>query len=476
MPKRNLWLIDEFSGGYSDQDNKGILGAFAYGQSIDFRTTPGSFTGGNIPIKNTTTIIEALPKWICKLGASVYAYDADGKIYKSGTPWTKVRTNGQTGVGNGMGIMGTNLYYAANAKLGKDDGTFGAPNDSFQTFTSGTAGDWHPMKLFGGAGGLCIGDGRYIATLDADGSTWAATDLTLPLNKKIKCLEVWNDFLVIGTYEGTNAYDNNSADLFLWDGISSTYNSVINLNDSGIHALLTTPYGLLICAGVRGNVYFYNGGVPTLIKRIPDQGLTRSSYNEIYPGAVTNFGGLAMIGTAGGGADASALKGVFSWGTVNKNYPMTLGYDYVLSTGHTTGATVYTSAVAAVNDTNMYIGWRDDTSYGIDLVNSSNKATSAVYRSLWFDAGLPYSQKDFKTFVVQMTALAANETITLAYRKDSQSSFTTIGAISSAGEDFIEFNHAITCRRIQLQVTLAGTTTSPTIEALSAIFDIRDMD
>jgi len=474
----NIWLIDNFTGGLSDQDDVGIRGSFDYGEQLDFRSNPSVLTGQDKPSKNTTTIIEALPKWMTLLGSDVFVYDEDGKIYKKGTPWTKVHTNTETGVGNGFASMDGNLYYASNAKLGKDDGTFAAPADAAQTFKDGATGAWHPMKVFGGAGGLCVGDGRYIAVLDYDGVTFDDEALTLPVDVRVKSLEVWNDYLVIGTYKGTNVYDDNEAQLFFWDGTSSTYNYSLSLNESGIHALLASPSGLMIQAGIRGSVYIYNGGVPMLVKRIPSLARDGVTYNEIYPGAVTNFKGIPLIGVAGDGDDTTSVKAVYSWGTDNKNYPHVMNRDFLISTGTKTGATCQIGLVKALNDTNLYIGWRDNATYGVDLVNTGNKVASAIYRSLWFDANIGFTEKDFKAFFITMgDDMAANETITLKYRKDTETAFTTIGAVSSAGTNFYEFNYGIKARSIQLQLELAGTNnTLPTIKSIGAIYDVKSLD
>jgi len=467
---KNIWLQDNFTGGISEDSIRGIRGAFAYGEKIDFRTDPSVFTGTYLPTKASSTVIAALPKWIVQFGGSIWAYGADGHLYKSGSPWTDEHTNTQTGVGNGLGVMGTNFYYAADAKLGKFTGA--VYTDAFQTFTTGTAGSWHPMKLFGSAGGLCIGDGRYVAVMDYDGVTFTASALTLPLNTVVKCLEVFGDYLVIGTYEGTNVYDNNVASLYFWDGTSSTYNFKIELNESGIHALQNTPNGLMIVAGVRGNVYVYNGGSVTKICRIPTFARTGATYNEIYPGAIAQNGGLTMIGAAGAKTDTTSKTGIFSWGTFNKNYPNVLNLDYLISTGTKVGTTCLIGAVSIVNDTSVYIGWRDGASYGVDLVSTANQNSSCLMQTLYFNGKLPFVEKMYKQFFLTFNTLRTGESITLAYRKDSETSFTTIGAVSSVGEDFVRFDYAIKCRSIQFQITLAGTNnTLPSVKSVGAIED-----
>jgi len=479
---KNIWLIDNFTGGLSDQDDKGITGSFAWGEQLDFRSNPSVLTGVDAPAKNTTTIIEGLPKWMVQLGANIFAYDAGNKIYKAGSPWTKVYTNAQTGIGNGMAVMGSNLYYASNAKLGKDDGTFGAPTPTAQTFQDGSANSWHPMKVFGGAGGLCIGDGRYVAVLDYDGVTFydgttgGGSDLTLPLDVKVKCLEVFNDYLVIGTYKGTNSYDDNVAEIFFWDGTSTTYNFSLNLNESGVHAMISSPFGLIIQAGVRGNLYLYNGGSLVKIKQIPTLTQTGTTYNEIFPGAITNFKGLPHIGTAGVKTDTAGYTGVWSWGTNNKNYPYVMNYDYAISTGTQTGTTALIGCVFAANDTKLYVGWRDNATYGIDLINTTNKVATAKYRTLYFDGGVQFIEKMFKVFHFTFDQMAANETITVKYRKDSETSFTTIGAISGSGPDYLEVNRGIKCRRLQLQIEFTGTNnTLAKLRSIAAPYDVIEV-
>jgi hypothetical protein len=468
---KNIWTQTNFTGGISEDTARGIRGSFAYGEQIDFRTNPESFTGVYAPTKNSTTVIAALPKWICQFGTDIFCYAGNGHIYKKETPWTDENTNTQTGVGNGMAVMGTILYYAADAKLGKRTAG-GVYTDNFQTFTGGATNAWHPMKLFSPAGGLCIGDGRYIATMDYDGVTFTATDLTLPLNTVVKCLEVFGDYLVIGTYEGTNVYDNNIATLYFWDGTSSSYNFKLELNESGIHALQNTPNGLMIVAGVRGNVYMYNGGSLVKIFRLPTFARTGSTYNEVYPGAIAQNGGVALIGVAGAKTDTASKTGVFSWGTFNKNYPNVPNLDYFISTATKSGTTCLIGAVSVINDNTIYIGWRDGASYGVDLVSTSDQVSTCLMQTLYFSGKTAFTEKMFKQFYMTFSSLRTGESITLSYRKDSESSFTTIGVINSVGEDFVRFDYSIKARSIQFQITLAGTNnTLPSVDSICAMFD-----
>lgn len=474
----NLWLINNFSGGISDEDQRGIAGSFRYGEQLDYRTDPSVLTGVEAPTKDTAAVIVSLPKWIVKYAGDVYCYAANNHIYKEGSPWTDENTNGQTGVGNGMAVMGSILYYASNARLGSFNGA--AYTDSAQTFANGAAGEWHPMKVFGGAGGLCVGDGRNIAVLDYDGVTWDDDTLVLPLGERVKCLEVYGDYLAIGCWRGTNIYDNNEAHIYLWDGTSSVYNHKITLQESGVHSLLNTQYGLLISAGIKGNLYMYNSGGLSQLKQLPGVTKNGTTYVENYPGAITMYKGLPLIGAAGAGDDTTAYKGVFSWGSINKNYPATLNYDYLISTGTKTGTTCLVSAVTAVSDQELFIGWRDGANYGIDKVHTSNKVASATYESLWFDGRIPFQTKDFKAFLLTFNDLATGESITLKYRKDTQSAWTTIGAVtrtSDGPENFYEFNYSIRARRLQLQIILAGTNnTLPKLRSVGAFWGAKTLD
>jgi len=472
----NIWLINDFTGGISDETGRGIRGSFAYGEQLDFRTNTNQLTGVCIPAKNTTTVIDAPVKWIAQLGTTVYAYGTNQKIFKSGSPWTVANTNAKTGVANGMAAMGTKLYYAADGFLGIFDGNV-TWDDDFQAFTDTTANDWRPMKVFGPAGGLCIGDGRYIAVMDYDNVTYAATQLTLPLDTKVKCLEVYNDYLVIGTYKGASINDDNISTIYFWDGTSPTYNYQIDLNESGIHALLATSNGLLIQAGIRGNLYLYNGGMPVLIKRIPTYIKNGTTYNEIYPGAVTNYNGMALIGGPGSRTDTTSVTGIWSWGTINKNYPNVLNLDYLMSTGTKTATTANITAVQAINDTKLYFAWKDNTTYGIDLVGTTTPVTTCTYESLSFDAGKAFTQKNFKSFFLNFGKMATGETITLKYRKDTETSWTTIGVISSTGEDFYEFDYGMKCRSLQVQIILSGTnSTLPKLASFGALYTEDELD
>ena len=55
MANQNVWLIDNFNGGLADQDDAGIAGSFAFGESLNYRENPTYLTGQDAPSLNSTS-------------------------------------------------------------------------------------------------------------------------------------------------------------------------------------------------------------------------------------------------------------------------------------------------------------------------------------------------------------------------------------------------------------------------------------
>ena len=184
--------------------------------------------------------------------------------------------------------------------------------------------------------------------------------------------------------------------IFLWDGVASRYNKFIDITESGVNSLLSIENNLLALAGTKGNIYQFTGERLSKVKNIP--GITASEYAEIYPGAISNWKGIPHFGLASAGTAATLVRGVYTYGHLDKNFPLALNMAYTISIGTTTGTTLQIGSVFADSPTELYVGWRDNTDYGIDLVSTTTPFATAVYTSRIFDGGDPFRRKLFKNF------------------------------------------------------------------------------
>lgn len=369
----NIWRLNKFYGGISTSSKRGIDGAVSWLQGNNFRDDPDLLQPNLAMSKVSSTNVTGLVKWFThydKAGTiTYYAIDDGGKIYSSASNWTSLQTTANCS-GQGLAVFNNYLYYAQNAQLGRYGDLSGSPSftDNYQVLNSDTL--WHPLKVF--LNKLCVGNGRTLATLD-DTATWTSAAITLPIGWKIKCLEVKGDFLYIGAWKGTNITDFEEGAIFAWDGTSTTWNSVEFINESGVNAMLNYNDTLFIWAGTRGNIYQYANGIFYKIKKVPFIGYGKTS--EVYPGAVASFNGFPHFGGAGSTTSTTMYNGVYTWGQAEKNYPMVLNYDYPISTGTLRGSTLAIGAIYAASPTKLYVGWKDGSTYGIDLINQSTALT-----------------------------------------------------------------------------------------------------
>lgn len=437
---KKVWRLNKFYGGIATGNKIGIDGSFAFGQGLDIRTNPDLLGRNYALAKASSTNVTGLVKWIVQDGTTYYAYADDGKIHSDATSWTSLRTVANSG-GQGLAVYNDYLWYTQDTQLGRYGVLSGSPSftDNFQTgLTDTSAYNFAPLKVF--LDKLFVGHGRKLGSVDSS-STWTDAEITLPLGWNIKSLEVRGDFLYIGAFKGTAITDYEEGALFAWDGTNDTWNSVKFINESGVNALLEEDDNLYVWAGTRGNIYEFVNNRYVKIKKVPNIGIDK--YADVFPGAVTGFNGIMHFGTAGVTDSATLYQGVYTWGQAEKNYPNVLNYDYITSEGNTQAANISIGAVKAVSPTKLYVGWKDNTTYGIDLISTATQQSSVVYESLIFDDKQPTRRKTFKTIKPLLSeAMGSGDSFVIKYKADRASSWTTLGTFSFANDGAVNTRNA----------------------------------
>ena len=467
-------VIDKFYGGLSDGDRLGIEGSFVFGQGLDYDTNPDAFTANLALAKNSGATVDQLVKWIEHDGAQndTYFYGATGDLYKraSAGTWSVAKAVSNS-KGQGLAVYADYLYYRQNTQIGRYGALSGAP-----TFTDNwkAAGDnvqtvdaFGAIKTFMNL--ICFANARYLATWD--GATFDYDNVIFPPGWYVRDIGVMGDYLAIAVNNAEDISRATRGVLFFWDGTSSTYNFFSEVTEP-ISSIQANQDSVYIFAGGAGNIYLYNGRV-TKIKNIPFMGQGKLAY--VYPGADTNYRGQLHFGLAGGDS-ATAYREVYSYGKPNKNYPDTLNIEYPISTGTVQTTDVDIGAVKAVGNA-LYVGWADDTADGVDKLGTSLQ-TAVTYESRIFSLD---SEGAFKRFKLFCEPLASGETITLKYKADQISSWTSIGTLSHTSDGvisykkFSRFNNEIRATDIQFQILLAGSSTMPTVTKLTADYDTPTM-
>lgn len=322
---------------------------------------------------------------------------------------------------------------------------------------------YHPAMQF--VNFVAIGNERYLATYD--GQTYNPMRLTLPSGYRIRCLALWREYLAIGVWRGSTITDYDEGKVFFWDGTSETYNFFIDVPEGGINSLLGTKGLLYIWAGYSGDLLGYEGGTnATKIRRLPK--VSRQTYTEILPGAVVMWRALLMFGV-GNSSSTTVERGVYSWGSLDQSYPPSLGYDYPISTGNRTLASVKVGSLEVIGQ-KLFVGWQDNVSYGVDVIDPTGSPfTTGTVESLISDFNKISQQKLPLVLRADFDPLVSGESVTIKYKADRQSDWNTVQTtVNTVGATEARLIIRQRVRELQAAVDFGATgTTSPTLLGVS---------
>jgi len=480
MAKKVL-IVSQFFGGISESKKQGLPGSCQFARNLNIYDEPTELTLNPATAKESGSTVTGLVKWMVPgspYDTRLYAYDDGGKIYDRQTngTWTSLRTVASS-VGQGLEVFNDRLYYAQNTQLGRSSSIVAGSltfTDNYRTgLTDTSAIGFAPLKAFHGK--LYMGHGNLL--LETDGSaTPTNAKLTLPAGVYIRALEIIGEFLVLGTWSGTSITDSSRGTLHFWDGVSTDVNFAIDQSEGAVNALLNSNNRLLSIIGESG--YIYMGYEPfTKVSKIPK--LEFSKYAEIFPGAVTNWKGISMFGISN--TDSSSIvNAVYQYGSKSGKYPEALTCGYTISTGSTTGTTVKIGAIRGVGD-ELFIGWRDGSSYGVDkVVQTASPFASGSWESSIFDDGNPAIEKESFTLKASHKSLASGESVQLGYRRNRDTNFTTGTANSTVGSRTTTLSIPLTTSRFEefeFEVILATSgSTSPTVTSVSLGYNSNDQE
>jgi hypothetical protein len=169
----------------------------------------------------------------------------------------------------------------------------------------------------------------------------------------------------------------------------------------------------------------YSGGVPQVIKEV----FTQKINGKTMPlsKAIKNnrlfFSAKIMTNTAGTEYD----EGIWSFGRKNANSPFALTLDII-------DENVTTAGIQAFGTAANYFFITHSSDGSIDKTNdAATYAFSSIYESLIFDFGEPAKQKQLRGVSVTSASIPSGGTVTLKYKKDSDTNWTTIGSFANTG-------------------------------------------
>lgn len=283
---------------------------------------------------------------------------------------------------------------------------------------------FHPMKVF--LNKLCVGNGNFLLTVD-DSEVLTVEALQFPPGENVRCLEVIGDFLAIAVTRGPTLDSYGTGRIYFWDGVSATYNSFIEL-DGQPNAIKNDHNKLAIVHG-QGIISYYTGSV-TKMRVLRD--LKQTDEFEVLPSAICMHEGILRFAPSNNNSsDFTWIKStVNSYGRKDKDQPMTLSNDFIISTG---SQYIFTKigCLFSVSPTKFFIAWEDDVNHGVDIIDTDNSCTLMFIESMIIDGGesLANIEKIAYTLSVRFTALASPQRVSAYYKINRQASWVALFSV-----------------------------------------------
>lgn len=263
---------------------------------------------------------------------------------------------------------------------------------------------------------------------------------TVPDNLKITSLTNVGTYLAIGC-SPKNSFSGTSK-VFLWNGSSDLFAETIDWGEGDLR-ILEVVEGLLVgvtdrylnnsTGAGKGSMIIqgYSGGAAQVLKEVFTQALTGKTIpiSKVVKNNRLFWAAKIMTNSAG----TTYNEGVWSFGRKNSSYPFALTLDIIDENINTSGIQGFGSAANY-----FFIAHSADGS--VDKTNdASTYAFTSVYESQIFDFGSPNLPKKLNSFIVFTAPLPTNGSITVKYKMDAETSFTTIGTLSTVGALSREF-------------------------------------
>lgn len=416
------YIIKSFRGGISDENDKGIAGAYKFGYSLDIHSRDDVLKcGSTVTTINESTVSDLIQFFVPASDGTTYAFGNTGSIYSIAgnvaDPVVNFVYNDENGKIRGAAEWklsdGNNyLFWATNTSVarvllnGSLDVPWGAGVATQDYKTTLDGAEWHTMKPANGE--LMIANGNYLATIDFDGN-FNAADLNIRPGNLIKCLEERDDYVILGSYRADTSEEGH-----IWSWITTATNWVQKkrIPVQGVNALINAEL-MLLQGGYNGELFYSD-----FVNAVPLHGIPGGG--QVNPGGVSIEDDLAVFGMYGG-----TYPGIWSYGRKRKNRPYALNYEYRLAK-EVSGSTI--SSVAAVSSLNglLLTSWGttdgSTSDYGVDMVSSTTRA-SAIYEGLEFDGGLPHLKKIFDTVKLTLSSLISGTSVSVKFKGDKESAW-----------------------------------------------------
>ncbi len=325
----------------------------------------------------------------------VWGFQGTTQVFKWGA------LSGTPAITNSAGTVGT-ITSVAQGLIGKDDNLYLPYNNKLARVTSG--------------------------------GTVNDAVLTLPTDLKITSLARYGNYLAIGcspisTFNGKSV-------VFLWNYTSTDVQETIDWGEGELRVLeniegslvgVTDRYLNNSSGAGRGSmiIQLYQGGVPQVVKEVFTQKLTAQAIP--LSKAVKNnrvfFAAKIFTNTAG----TEYNEGIWSFGRKNVNYPYTLTLDIIDQNVSTSGIQAFGTAANFFFIAHSADGSIDKTD------DTATYAFTSIYESQLFSFGDPTLTKQLLQFTIYTSPLPTSGSVTVKYKVDGATSWTTLGTLTTVG-------------------------------------------
>lgn len=486
MPLYGTWRItkEDWLGGIAINDRLAKPTQYSK-QSIAIH--PHRSLGGLMPGFNPVEVtgIAAMPRsWVPgnKSGSlddynNVYMMDNGRRVYQitGSSPANALHTFPASPVGNlytymeQYTISGTNYLlcnYGTDIGRSPADWASGAGwTDAYWTATLGQAAlsdnMIHPMKVF--LGKLYIADKNQLHELN--NTTVTVNRITLPDDQIITKLEVWRDQLVILTNtRGAGTARRGNPRIYLWNGSSSTYNSVFDIAANMVHDMLNINGILYFVPSYNyHSLAYFDGGTIQPIIPFPPIAFGHVQ-NTIFPTPqVLGFAANTIFYFAPVSATAAVVYTFDS--PYRLSEPALHAPFYISGSAGFEIGTVYVDGYDSV-----YIGFYDGAAYRVYYFNSQVRNNSDFVTTM--HTGGTTSKKEYRNFRFYFGALASGEGLQFAYAVDG-GAFTNFTAgnptfAANGAETFWRIDQPIQAHELQIRVRFSTGSAGPTFYGMES--------
>lgn len=411
--------------------------------------------------ENIYSMVSTVTDGNCYFGAT------NAKIFKLSAADTigLEHTSAQTGTIVSMKEYKGYLYFAQNTTLGRYD-LSATWTDSWQS-SNIQSSTYKPMEV-AADNNLWIGNGRYIAKWD--GTTFTYNALDLAAGWQVRSLTNFGvGYLAIGA-NFENSGISTSCKILLWDRLSSSWNSEIEIPENKILATYYKAGYLWVIAGTNPTIYVVSVGssYATKVYQFFNNDITQPA--EVYPNAITYNSGRIWFGISllSSSTVPYTPAAVYSFEANPSKFNINTEVIQSLTSG-----TISTTAIGTLNSS--YVASIAPIFYAYDF--GSLEGLSVQYYSTvpygnsyieTIEYKAPYGKKIYiDGFGADFTELLSNQAITITYSTDGGVTYTApsnLDSIGSTGMYTFWKPCVIETYKIIIKVTYGGGTTTKPVQ------------